>query len=138
MKKVSNIDTSTISLSHILSAKSATNEVWIDIGDPEKSIEYQADLYKNAFKELKILCGELSPIVFERPDIIEALTKFFKNSDDGKLKIIFSKQTDKKENVRDILVKENKKLMKNTIIECLYLIHREGLKNILLWQIPGI
>jgi len=66
----------------------SSKEIWLESNESEKSLGEFINLIYSASKEIKLVCGELDPKIYEDEKVIKAFKSFLEKK--GKLKIIFS------------------------------------------------
>lgn len=64
------------------------DEIWLESDDSERSLLEYINLINSAENELKLVCGELDPKIYEDEKVIKAFENFLNKK--GTLKIIFS------------------------------------------------
>ena len=91
----------------LYSINPSKNEIWLESCESERSLGEFINLINSAEKELKLVCGELDPKIYEDEKVIKALGNFLKKG--GRLKIIFSSPCEEFKNCHPNLFKLFKK-----------------------------
>ena len=67
------------------------DESWVTADDQEGNIAELIYFISRAKKEIKVVCGEMDPSLYDHPDVVNELYNFLKEDKNRKIEFVFSK-----------------------------------------------